>query len=252
VAEDLVADHRHHFRLAYGALALAFWISVAGFIVLLTRHDHAQAVRWSHWQPKAQGLLGAHEIAMQVGARYRSAQGTQLVAVQEHGPYVQGLRLEAVGVRRLGENGQIDPYIGLFATNRTLIYAFCGLQSSCSIDGTSTSVKERILRREALELSLFAFKYLKNVDQVVSLVQTVKDGGTSAVFLRKRDLKPELDHPLRATLPLVTPPPAGASDGKESAVIDALTLENTFPAHYESLPDGDAILVLDVSSQPAG
>jgi hypothetical protein len=252
VARDLAGDHRHHFRLAYGALALAFWVSVAGFIVLLTRHDHAEAVRWSHWQPKAQGLVGAHEIALRVGARYRSAQGTQLVAVQEHGPYVQGLRLEAVGVRRLGENGQIDPYIGLFGTDRTLIYAFCGLQSSCSIDGANTSVKERILRREALELSLFAFKYLKNVDQVVSLVQTVKDGGTSAVFLRKRDLKPELDHPLRDTLPLVTPPPAGASDRRESAVIDALTLENTFPAHYESLPDGDAILVLDVSSQPAG
>ena len=57
---------------------------------------------------------------------------------------------------------------------------------------------------------------------------------------------------MRDTLPLVTPPPAGAADSKESAVIDALTLENTFPAHYESLPDGDAILVLDVASQPSG
>jgi hypothetical protein len=250
VAEDLAVAHKHHFRLAYGVLALAFWLSVAGFIVLLTRQHHDQQARWSHWQPKAQGLLGAHEIALQVSSRYRAPNGTQLVAVQEHGPSVQGLRLEAVGVRRLGQNGQIDPYIGLFGTNRTLIYAFCGLQSNCSLDGTTTSVKERILRREALELSLFAFKYLKNVDQVVSLVQTVKDGGTSAVFLRKRDLVPELEHPLRDTLPLVTPPPAGAADSKESAVIDALTLENTFPAHYESLPDGDAILVLDVSTQP--
>ena len=32
-------------------------------------------------------------------------------------------------------------------------------------------------------------------------------------------------------------------------MIDALTLPNTFPAHYESLPDGDAILVLDVASR---
>ena len=35
-------------------------------------------------------------------------------------------------------------------------------------------------------------------------------------------------------------------------MIDALTLQNTFPAHYESLPDGDAILVLDVTAQPTG
>jgi len=252
MAEDLGNPHRHHFRLAYGVLALAFWLSVAGFIVLLTRHEHSQATRWSTWEPKAQGLLGAHQIALEVGPRYRAADGTQLVAVQEHAPYVQGLRLEAVGVRRLGHNGQIDPYIGLFGTDRTLIYAFCGLQTNCSIAGTNTSVKERILRREALELSLFAFKYLKNVDQVVSLVQTVKDGGTSAVFLRKRDLQPELDHPLRDTLPLVTPPPAGSGNAKESAIIDALTLQNTFPAHYESLPDGDAILVLDVAAQGGG
>ena len=252
MADDLGNPHRHHFRLAYGVLALAFWLSVAGFIVLLTRHEHAQATRWSSWKPKAQGLLGAHEIALQVGSRYHAADGTQLVAVQEHAPYVQGLRLEAVGVRRLGQNGQIDPYIGLFRTDRTLIYAFCGLQANCSIAGANTSIKERILRREALELSLFAFKYLKNVDQVVSLVQTVKDGGTSAVFLRKRDLDPELDHPLRATLPLATPPPAGSGNPRESAIIDALTLQNTFPAHYESLPDGDAILVLDVAADAGG
>jgi hypothetical protein len=78
-------------------------------------------------------------------------------------------------------------------------------------------------------------------------VQTVKDGGTSAIFLRKHDLKPELAHPLRNTLPLRTPPVGG--DKREAAVIDALTLQNTFPAHYESLPDGDAILVLDVAAQ---
>ncbi len=109
-------------------------------------------------------------------------------------------------MRRLNQNGQIDPYIGLYGTGRTLIYAFCGLQSNCSLEATTTAGEERVLRREALELSLYAFKYLKNVDQVVSLVQTVKAGGTSAVFLRKSDLQPELDHPLRNTLPLRSPP----------------------------------------------
>jgi hypothetical protein len=238
---------RHLFRLAYGVLALAFWLSVAGFIVLLSRPGHSAPQHWSAWKPTEQGLLGAHQIALRVGPQYKAANGTQLVAVQEHGPSVQGLHLEAVGVRKLGHNGQIDPYIGLFRTNRTLIYAFCGLQANCSLDAATTSVRQQVLRREALELSLYAFKYLKNVDQVVSLVQTVKDGGTSAVFLRKGDLQPELDHPLRATLPLPAPI-ANAPDKRERAVIDALTLPNTFPAHYESLPDGDAILVLDVSA----
>jgi hypothetical protein len=156
----------------------------------------------------------------------------------------------AVGVRRLAPNGQIDPYIGVFPTEKTLIYAFCGLDVNCSVQSSSTADDALSLRREALELSLYAFKYLKNVDQVVSLVQTVKDGGMNAVFLRKQDLKPELDHPLRDTLPLKRPP-VGA-DRREAAVIDELTRQNTFPAHYESLPDGDAILVLDIADQGTG
>ena len=248
--DDAARRDRHLFRLAYGVLALAFWVSVAGFVVLLSRPNHSRPLVWSAWKPQSQGLLGAHEIAQRIGPRYRGPNGTQLVAVQEHGPSVQGLHLEAVGVRRLGQSGQVDPYIGLFGTNRTLIYAFCGLQANCSID-SSASVKEQVLRREALELSLYAFKYLKNVDQVVSLVQTVKDGGTSAVFLRKADLRAELEHPLHETLPLQGSNVASRLAKREGKVVDALTLPNTFPAHYESLPDGDAILVLDVAAQPA-
>ena len=137
---------KHLFRLAYGVLALAFWVSLAGFVVLLARPNHSKPLVWSTWQPKNQGLTGAHEIAQRIGPSYKSPNGMQLVAVQEHGPSVQGLHLEAVGVRRLGQSGQIDPYIGLFGTDRTLIYAFCGLQTNCSIDG-GASVKEQTLRR---------------------------------------------------------------------------------------------------------
>jgi hypothetical protein len=248
--DDTARRDKHLFRLAYGVLALAFWVSLAGFVVLLARPNHSQPLVWSKWQPKGEGLTGAHEIAQRIGPRYKGSDGTQLVAVQEHGPSVQGLHLEAVGVRRLGQSGQVDPYIGLFRTDRTLIYAFCGLQTNCSID-SSSSVQEQVLRREALELSLYAFKYLKNVDQVVSLVQTVKDGGTSAVFLRKDDLRAELEHPLHETLPLQAAQVTSPIGKREGKVVDALTLPNTFPAHYESLPDGDAILVLDVASQPA-
>jgi hypothetical protein len=253
VAEALggsTADrHRHLFRLAYGVLALAFWLSIGGFVVLITRPDHSAPVAWSTWKPDAQGLTGAREIGLRVASGYKLANGTQLVAVQEHSPQVQGLKLEAIGVRRLNSGGQIDPYIGLFRADKTLIYAFCGLQSNCSIDGSDTARSQRALRREALELSLYAFKYLHGVDQVVSLLQPVKDSGTSAVFLRKADLKAELESPLRDTLPLASPPVVTANDPKEAAAIDALTSQATFPAHFEPLPDGDAILVLDIAEQ---
>ena len=246
---EAVTNRKHVFRLAYAVLALVFWLSLAGFVLLLARPNHSKPVAWSTWRPSTEGLDGAHQIALQIAPRYKDTNGAQLVAVQEHGPQVQGLRLEAIGVRRLDQGGQINPYIGLFRTNKTLIYAFCGLQQNCAMQGDSTALQQRAIRREALELSLYAFKYLKDVDQVVSLVQSVKDGGTSAVFLRKSQLEPELAHPLRDTLPLANPPSAARHDPKEAAVIDALTLPNTFPAHFEPLPDGDAILVLDVANQ---
>jgi hypothetical protein len=240
---------KHVFRLAYGVLALAFWISLAGFVLLLVRPNHSKPVVWSTWKPNTQGLNGAREISLRIASRYKGGDGAQLVAVQPHGAQVQGLKLEAIGVRKLNDGGQIDPYIGLYRTDKTLIYAFCGLQTNCGLPSDATPEVERTLRRAALELSLYSFKYLKGIDQVVSLVQSVKAGGTSAVFLRKADLGPELKHPLRDTLPLAQVPAADAKNPKESAVIDALTLSNTFPAHFEPLPDGDAILVLDVANQ---
>ncbi|HST18323.1 MAG TPA: hypothetical protein VLK36_11680 [Gaiellaceae bacterium] len=236
------------FKLAYAALALALGIAIAGFVVLLTRgQSRTQATEsWSAWQPSDSGLLGAREIGHTVSAQYKTADGQQLAAVQEHLPEVQGLHLETIGVRRLLDTGQIDPYIGLFGTDRTLIYAFCGLRANCAVGDTSSP--SQLLRREALELSLYAFKYLKGVDQVVSLVQGTSTGGPTAVFLRRSQLSSELDNPLRDTLPLSAPPREGATDEREAAVIDSLTLQNTFPAHFEPLPDGDAILVLDISS----
>jgi hypothetical protein len=90
---------------------------------------------------------------------------------------------------------------------------------------------------------------LKGVDQVVSLVESLKTGGASAVFLRKDDFGPELKHPLQDTLAPRRSLDADAKDAREAPVIDALTVQNTFPAHFEPLPDGDAILVLDVENQ---
>ncbi len=248
MAEAVEEGGRRVFKLAYAGLAIAFCAAVAAFVVLLARgHSRSEVTAsWSSWKPDDSGLLGAREIGHTVAAQYKTADGQQLAAVQEHLPEVQGLHLETIGVRRLLDTGQIDPYIGLFGTDRTLIYAFCGLRANCAVGGTSSP--SQLLRREALELSLYAFKYLKGVDQVVSLVQGTSTGGPTAVFLRRKQLSSELANPLRDTLPLSTPPREGAVDGRESAVIDELTLQNTFPAHFEPLPDGDAILVLDISS----
>jgi hypothetical protein len=239
---------RHLFRLAYAVLALAFWVSVAGFAYLMTRPHHSKQLAWSAWKPKHQDLDGAREIGQHVSHAYRFDDGRQLVAVQEHPNEVQGLRLEAIGVRRLQTNGVVDRYIALYPGRRTLIYAFCGLGRNCSVAGRDNDGIDRLLRREALELTLYAFKYLHGLDQVVSLLPpspATGGEGTDAVFIRDdTDFRKILKHPLREILPRATPPAPSQLDAKEAAVVDALTRDRTFPAQFEPLPDGDAILVL--------
>jgi hypothetical protein len=184
---------KHYFRLAYGVLALAFWLSVAGFTYLMTRPDHASSQAWSEWRPTNDDLSGAREIAQRVARQYRNDSGAQLVAIQEHPPEVQGLRLEAIGVRRPHRNGQIDPYIALYGGRRTLIYAFCGLGSNCSLVDTASQELDNFLRREALEVSLYSFKYLAGVEQVISLLPPTTDatgGQSSAVFLARTSCRP--------------------------------------------------------------
>jgi hypothetical protein len=237
------------FRLAYGVLALAFWLSVAGFTYLMTRPHHAKSVPWSSWRPSGgDALAGAREIAQRVSARYRLDSGSQLAAIQEHPPVVQGLNLEAIGVRRTRGNGKLDPYIALYGGRRTLIYAFCGLGRNCAIPGTDTTGIDHLLRREALEVALYSFKYLDGVDQVVSLLPPVPGSSetrSSAVFLRKAQFSDALTHPLRDILPQAPPPPSRV-DTNQANLIDALTGDHTYPAQFEPLPDGDAILVLQL------
>ncbi len=238
---------RHLFRLAYGVLVLAFWVSVAGFTYLMTRPDQSKPVPWSAWKPAADDLTGAREIAQRVSAKYKLDSGGQLVAIQEHPPVVQGLDLEAVGIRRTGGNRRIDPYIALYGGRRTLIYAFCGLGQNCSIPDATADGVDHLLRREALEVALYSFKYLDRVEQVVSLLPPTAgstDARSNAVFLRKDEFSDVLKRPLRNLIPPGQPPAPSQVDVQEKNLIDALTGQHTYPAQFEPLPDGDAILVL--------
>jgi hypothetical protein len=244
-----VAAHvkeRHLFRLAYGVLALAFWLSVAGFAYVMTRDDDPAAAKpWSSWKPNSGDLAGAREIGRHVSSNYRTDNGRQLVAVQEHPPQIAGLALEAIGVRRKAANGLIDPYIALYGASRTLIYAFCGLGSNCSVPGPHTTSRDQLLRREALELSLYSFKYLDGIDTVVSLLPPTATAGPNAVFIRKDQVEPLLDKPIRRTLPEAKPPRESQYGGRDARFVDSMTTDRTFPAKFEALPDGDAILVLE-------
>ena len=168
--------------------------------------------------------------------------------MQEHPPEIQGLPLEAIAIRRQASAGAMDPYIALYGGRRTLIYAFCGLGRNCSLPGTPTTARERLLRREALELALYSFKYIDGIDAVVSLLPPNASARTTAAFLRKDELRDLLERPIRATLPRAIPPPESQYAGQEATFVANVTEPRTFPAQFEALPDGDAILVLQLAA----
>jgi hypothetical protein len=125
--------------------------------------------------------------------------------------------------------------------------------------------RHRLLRREALELALYSFRYLPDVKMVVTLLppkpltaaekaQQAAAAATStsstpiqAVFYRPGDLKQQLQVPLGYTVPSFTPKP-DALGGTESKKIDSLTLSNLFSAQFTVAQDYKPYLVLQRTS----
>ena len=217
---------------------------------------------WSGWRPTADdGVKAAAQIAGHVGPKYRLADDSQLVGV-EGGP----LQLEAYGVtlpleiamKTAAQGGDIK-----FIEGKGLLYTLNGLGPKGAIRGGKPSTERALLlRREALELALYTFRYIEDVDLVVALLppairapvkQPGKNGAAAAakptkqsqaLFFRPGDLEPQLEIPLAATIPPKTPKPETLAEA-EARRIDALTSNNMFGFSYQQDQNQKAYLVLD-------
>lgn len=212
------------------------------------------AKNWSKWQPGEDSLSdGSAEIADHVGKEYKLGNGSQLTMVR--GGPIQALDPNVrVALRPVG--GEIHT----FDAGHGVLYTLNGLGPAGSVQGGKPSAQRaQLLRREALELALYSFRYLKDVDMVVTLLPTIlpgaktKSGNTTtepeqqAVFYRPGDLKAQLQVPLGLTVPAKTPRPEtmGGDDGKK---VDVLTLDNLFVASFMHAQTGEPYLVLDRAS----
>jgi hypothetical protein len=127
------------------------------------------------------------------------------------------------------------------------MFTFCGLGSHCSIAaGKATSIRGRLVRREALEVALYTFKFVPSIKSVIAFMPPAPGTTTSPlIFLRKQNLTDVLKKPLRTTLPLAIPPLPTDSDVTEASTIDQLTLPNVFNYSLQALQTGGAAFVLD-------
>lgn len=245
--------YRGRFALAYLVLALLAGAALAaGALLALGDNDRVSGdATWSDWRPTGDASAYPSQIAEFVAPRYRLPSGRQLVAVLAGRPEVQNVEVSAVAIRPhpAAPNQELD----VVRTDDAVMYVLCGLGPRCSIaEGKPSVDRHRLLRREALELALYTFKYVDNVSSVIALLPPPPRGGSaSALFFRENDraLRPALERPLDRTFSLGRAPLASQIDPAEVDVIEALTAPHVFTYGFQQAQDGSAILVLAPPSQ---
>jgi hypothetical protein len=256
VADDLIQPprdetpaFRFRFALAYLALAAMVGVAVGTTIVLVDRGGAVKGPAWSPWQPSAEEEgERIRQIATYVSRRYRLDEDRQLVAVVPGPPSIQNgdTRISIRGVAVRAPVVRSDEDFTFVDTQQGLMYLLCGGGTGCSMAGQASQERGRLIRREALELALYTFKYVDGVDSIITFPppRTGSDA-TNALFFRKADFRPQLERPLFETLAPVAELDATGLGQLEGGLVDRLTLPHFFSAQPIQAQDGSAILVLD-------
>jgi hypothetical protein len=234
------------FRMITGALVGVAIGALAATGLLLAGGKAPRSPAWSSWSPADHGTKdGAEQIARHVGANYRLPTGDQLVLVTGGPLRVAGLDIPVrIALDESATTGNADDISEV--KGRTVMFQLCGLGPRCSINkGKPSDERGLLLHREALELALYSFRYLHGVKNAVALLPPPPGKKpVNALFFRKHDYEPALDHPLAATLP--SPPPTlnALPDSPEASLIARLTDEHVFGYSFQQTQDLSALLVL--------
>ena len=249
-------------RFGFVAGALVGCLLAAGVLLLTLLTTGGPSEReglardWSTWKPASTGSLsGAEQIADHIERTYRNEKRKQLATVGTGPIAIRGIPLE-VAIPK-GDSFEVLDGVGVQ-------YTLGGIGDQGKLtDSKPGKARHRLLRREALELALYSFRYLPEVSMVVTLLPPAsgKDeriGATpakaaakkrdepqaQALFYRPGDLKPQLQVPLKFTMAL-SPPAIDRFRGEEARRIDSLTMSNLFEWGRAQSQDGRAYLVLE-------
>ena len=249
------AAKRHHgalrgrFLVAYVVLGLIGGAAVAGAFVLITQTERITDGDWAEWHPVGDEAAYPKQIADHVAIRYRLSNGDQIVGVVAGPPEVQspeGPTLQVAAVLIQSFNAESASDVRALRTDDTYVYQFCGLGDRCVVlGGPATEERHRLLRREALELALYTFKYLDGAKIVIALLPPVNAQKLpTAVFFEREDFEAELDRPLAETIGQPAAPTLEEVPELETIRVDRLTLPFVFDYRYEGLPNETAGLIL--------
>jgi hypothetical protein len=250
-----LSGYRRRFAMIYLALALIAGVGLGALIVLVSRPESGPPPVWSAWEPNGSETARVRQIADHVAKAYRTPEGDQLVVALAGPPTVTAggettnpIPIRAIAVRPDTSRGQAEEDdIEIHDAANSMQFVLCGLGDACAIDGGEASqARHSLLRREALELALYTFKYLDGIDSVTVFLPPPPGGESpaTAVFLRRGDVKQELSRPLRRTMSPGAPP-LGEIPAGELQTLNRITLPRLYQFEYTQAQDLSAVLVLD-------
>jgi hypothetical protein len=243
---------RHAARFQFFNGALIFFAVAAmalAFVFVATGDDRtASSDTWASFKPSSDGLdTGAREIADYVGRQYRMPTGEQIVAVTG-GPLELRVNQEELPMRIAVRDSVADGGDISILDGKGALYRMCGLGERCSIaKGKPTQERALLLRREALELALYSFHYLKDVEHVAVFMPPAKGEDPSvALHFGRGDVAGQLARPLKATLPTPVPNPDTIATAPNTPAVQQLTFANLFKFTLTTgNQDANVFLVLD-------
>ena len=266
-ADRETAPNSRKFRVATAVLVGVGVAALAVSIAIAAGSDgsasRGSALQWSSWSPPDNGRQGAQEIADFIAPYYRATPADQLsvvTAVNLKNPS-NPLQVAVPAPGSPGSKGGLVP----LSPSSTMLYNLCGVNSTnCSIGvGQASSNRLLLLRREALELALYTFKYISGVNTVVAILppghtvqgctglcskpqqKTTIKALDIAVAFDRSELRPWLNTPIRSTLPELLPPTVSAmSKAPEAQLVSIITAHGLFSEHAEQAQDGSTVLVL--------
>jgi hypothetical protein len=233
------------FHFLFGALAAVGAAALTALLLVILSGSATQRSQppWSRWKPSSGGVDGARQIASRIGSEYRFTNGKQLVNVQASGLSIEGVPLSVALREDQAQGGDIKVF-----DDDGLIFRFCGLGPNCAIaSGKPSTARHLLLRREALELSLYSFHYLNGVDQIVVFMPPPKGQKPSqALFFRRGDVDAELERPLRASLVPRAPTTRDVRLSPDIPLVDRITGSKIFNFSLtQANTDNRGFIVLD-------
>ncbi len=261
--------------LGIGAIVVAVSLGIDG------HHTPPAGPKWSAWKPPDQGTQGAQDIANFIAPFYRVNTANQLALVTvvnvESQAAMQAQQQAAANGTTAAPASGLEVAVRPSATSsqvsllggNTIAYNLCGIGGkNCAIGvGTPSTNRLLLLRREALELALYTFKYISGTDNVVAILppghtestptlskKPPKAGGSAtttkpvdiAVLFERQELSTLLQHPLSEILPEQTPPSVSQMPhAPEAGLVVQATARGLFSEELQQAQDGSNLIVLN-------